>query len=90
MLTLSNGATVQGTSGSPASADAVVAAVAQPSAHWTGPLILLLHLQDVLPIPHEQTVSTQNSLHKHEWVMSMKLWSPSHTGSLWIQQQLLK
>ncbi len=66
VCTFSNGATVHGTSGSPTPADAVVAAVAQPSAHRAGPLILLCYLQDVLTIPHEQAVTTEHTLHKHE------------------------
>ena len=61
-ITLSNCTAVQGASGSPALADAVIAAVAQAPAHWAGPLLLLLYLQDVLTIPHEQAVPTQHTL----------------------------
>ncbi len=44
VCTFSNGTTVHRASGSPTPADAVVAAVAQPSAHRAGPLILLCYL----------------------------------------------
>ena len=43
VCTFSNGTAVHRASGSPTPADAVVAAVAQPSAHWASPLILLCY-----------------------------------------------
>ena len=87
MLTLSNGTTVQGASGSPALADTVVAAVAQTPAYWACPLLLLLYLQDVLTIPHEQAVPTQHTLqsgHSSQYTCTVSscTWQSTMAGPL--------
>lgn len=71
--TLCNGTPVQGASGGPPPADAVVAAVAQSPAHWAGPLILLCHLQNVFAISHEETVPTQHTLHDCQSGLSVRV-----------------
>ena len=66
LLTLLKGLAVHGAGGGPALADAVEAAVAQVAAHGADPGVLapLCHgLLNVLPIPHEQAVSAEDTLH---------------------------
>ena len=62
--TLGNGTAVEGAGGRPAAADAVEGAVAEAAAGWTLPRASRLHLQDILPVAHEQAVPAEHPLHR--------------------------
>ena len=77
LRTLSDGAAVKGAGGRPALADAVEAAVAQAAAGRAHPSALGLHLQDVLPVAHEQAVPAEHPLRD----MLLLLSTTNNTGS---------